>query len=153
MKNFFLPAFIAVSLMASMVSCDSDNDNNEHKVGVADLPPAADSLVQKYFPTATYRLITKQNIPDPDGSVYDVTLSNNFEIDFDSNGKWIDIDGNHQPVPSDFIPQKIADYVTANYANQFVTSIDYERNHIEIEITNTLELIFDLEGNFVRIDH
>lgn len=152
MKKIFLTAFIALSLLLTTTSCDSDDDNNESVINVTDLPKAADTFVTTYFPNTTYALITKQNIADLDGSLYDVKLSNNFEIDFDANGNWIDIDGNHQAVPVALIPEKIQTYVTTNYPNQFVTSIDKEKTTVEVEISNNLDLVFDLQGNFLRID-
>ncbi|WKL50535.1 PepSY-like domain-containing protein [Flavobacterium pectinovorum] len=64
----------------------------------------------------------------------------------------MDIDGNHQAIPAELIPEKINTYATANYANLFITSIDKEPTYIEVELSNNLELVFDLQGNFLRID-
>lgn len=152
MKKIFLTGFIALSLLVTTTSCDSDDDNNESAINVTDLPKAADTFVTTYFPNTTYVLITKQNVADLDGSLYDVKLSNNFEIDFDVNGNWIDIDGNHQAVPVELVSKKIQIYVTTNYPNQFVTSIDKEKTTVEVELSNDLDLVFDLQGNFLRID-
>lgn len=152
MKKIILTGFIALSLLLSTTSCDNDDDNNESVINVTDLPKAADTFVTTYFPNTTYVLITKQNVADLDGSIYDVKLSNNFEIDFDANGNWIDIDGNHQAVPVELVPEKIQTYITTNYPNQFVTSIDNEKTTVEVELSNNLELVFDLQGNFIRID-
>jgi hypothetical protein len=153
MKKIILSGFIALTLLFSATSCDSDDDNDhETIISATDLPQPATAFVTTYFPDATYKLITRQNIPDADGSIYDVLLSNNFDIDFDAKGNWIDIDGNHQAIPVALIPTKINTYVTTNYPDQFVTSIDNEKTFIEIELSNNLKLVFDLEGNFLRID-
>jgi hypothetical protein len=151
MKKIILSGFIALSLLFTTTSCDSD-DNNDHVISVTDLPKAADTFVTTYFPNATYQTIKKQNKADSDGSIYDVYLTNGFEIDFDANGNWIDIDGNHQAVPVALIPEKINSYITEHYPNQSVTSIDNETTYIEIELSNNVELVFDLQGNFIRID-
>ncbi|MFG4004555.1 hypothetical protein B0A67_12755 [Flavobacterium aquidurense] len=153
MKKIILTGFIALSLLLTITSCDSDDDNNESVINVTDLPKSADTFVTTYFPNTTYALIKKQNVADNDGSIYDVKLSNNFEIDFDINGNWIDIDGNHQAVPVELVPGKIQTYVTTNYPSQFVTSIDNERTTIEVELSNNIDLVFDLQGNFLRIDN
>lgn len=153
MKKTILSGFIALTLLFSITSCHSDNDDDdEYTISANDLPKLATTFVTTYFPTATYKLITKQNTPDLDGSVYDVLLSNNFEIDFDKDGNWIDIDGNNQAIPVELIPEKINAYVKEKYPDQSVTVIDNEKTYIEIELTNNLELVFDLEGNFIRID-
>lgn len=152
MKKIILTGFIALSLLLTTTSCDNDDDNNESVINVTDLPKSADAFVTTYFPNTTYVLIRKQNVADLDGSIYDVKLSNNFEIDFDANGNWIDIDGNHQAVPVELVPEKIQTYVTTNYPNQFVTSIDNEKTTVEVELSNNVDLVFDLQGNFLRID-
>ena len=153
MKKIILFGLVALSLLFSVISCNHDNNNRESVINANDLPELADRFVTTYFDEATYQLIKKRSKPDADGSVYDVELTNNFEIDFDSNGKWIDIDGNHQEVPLDLIPEKIQTYVTAKYPNQLITAIDKEKTYIEIDLSNYFELVFDLQGNFIRIDN
>lgn len=152
MKKVILSGFIALSLVFSTTSCDSDDDN-ESIISAADLPKPADTFVTTYFPNIPYQLVKKQRRADADGSIYDVYLANGFEIDFDANGNWVDIDGHHLEVPAELIPEKISVYVTANYPNQFITSIDKEPNYIEIDLSNNVELIFDSLGNFMRIDN
>lgn len=152
MKKVILSGFIALSLLFSASSCDSDDDR-ESIISAADLPKAADTFVTTYFPNTTYQLVKKQRKADSDGSIYDVYLTNGFEIDFDANGNWVDIDGHHLEVPAALIPEKISAYITANYPNQFVTSIDKEPSHIEVDLSNNVELIFDSLGNFMRIDN
>lgn len=152
MKKIIQTGFIALSLLVTMTSCDSDDDNKESAINASDLPITATAFVTTYFPNATYLTIKKQNKADNDGSIYDVHLTNGFEVDFDANGNWIDIDGNHQTIPVELILEKIQTYITTNYANQFAISIDKEPTYIEVELSNNLELVFDLQGNFLRID-
>jgi len=152
MKKIILTSFIALSLLFTITSCDSDDDNKS-VINASDLPKSANTFVTTYFPNTTYVYITKQQIADIDGSVYDVKLSNNFQIDFDVNGNWIDIDGNYQAIPVELVPEKIQTYVAANYPNQFVISIDKERTTVEAELSNDIDLVFDLQGNFLRIDN
>jgi hypothetical protein len=135
------------------VRIDHDGDNhNEVVINPTDLPQTAKILISTHFPNATIRLAEKQNKPSSDGTVYDVSLSNGFEIDFDVNGNWVEIDGNHQAIPTALIPEKINAYVVANYANLFVTSIDKEKTTIEVELSNDTELVFDTQGNFIKVD-
>ena len=151
MKKIILTGFIALSLLLSTTSCDNDDDHDT-VINATDLPAQAGTLVTTYFPNATYLTVKKQNRADNDGSIYDVFLTNGFEIDFDAAGNWIDIDGNHQAISVELVPEKINTYVTANYTNLFITSIDKEPTYIEVELSNNLELVFDLQGNFLRID-
>lgn len=135
------------------VRIDKDGDNhNEVVVNPTTLPTAAKTFISTHFPDATIRLVEKQNTAIANGSVYDVSLSNGFEIDFDAAGNWIDIDGNHQAVPVALIPEKIKAYVTANYPAQFIISIDKEKTYTDVDLNNNVELVFDTQGNFLRID-
>ncbi|WP_281232087.1 PepSY-like domain-containing protein [Flavobacterium gelatinilyticum] len=135
------------------VRIDHDGDNhNEVVIAPTALPEKAKTLISTYFPTASIRLAEKKNTQAANGTAYDVTLSNRFEIDFDSNGNWISIDGNNQEIPNELIPEKIDTYTKANYPDQFVTSIDNEKAYIKVELYKNIDLVFDLQGNFIRVD-
>ena len=53
---------------------------------------------------------------------------------------------------SEAVQQKIADYISANYPNDSVTEVEIENQKIEVELSSDVELIFDLNGNFLRLD-
>ena len=53
---------------------------------------------------------------------------------------------------SDAVQQKIMDYIRSNYPNLTVVEVEIESQKIEIELSNNIELIFDLNGNFLRLD-
>ncbi|MEK9787611.1 MAG: PepSY-like domain-containing protein, partial [Flavobacteriaceae bacterium] len=53
---------------------------------------------------------------------------------------------------SQAVQQKIADYISANYPNEYVTEVEIENQKIEVELSSGIELIFDLNGNFLRLD-
>jgi len=50
------------------------------------------------------------------------------------------------------VQQKIADYISTNYPNDTVTEVEIENQKIEVELSSGIELIFDLNGNFLRLD-
>ncbi|OUL61879.1 PepSY-like domain-containing protein [Flavobacterium sp. AJR] len=144
---------LVFTLQGDFVRIDHDGDNhNEVVINPADLPQTAKTLISTHFPNATIRLVEKQNKPDANGTVYDVSLSNNFEIDFDVNGNWTEIDGGSKAIPVALIPAKINTYVTTTYPGLFITSIDNEKTYTEVELSNDTDLIFDTLGNFLRID-
>lgn len=150
MKKLFLFALAAFSLTA--ISCSDDDNNKETVIDAAQLPEAAKVFVETHFAGATFTRVEHQAVPDSDGSVYDTRLSNGFEIDFDAEGNWTDIDGNNQTVPDAIVPQPILDYVAANYATATVTAIEIERHGYDIELSNGTDLVFNENGEFIRID-
>lgn len=154
MKKIIALAFTAVLSFTALSCSDDDNKKtNETVINAAQLPQAARDFIAAHFAGVTYTRIEKDAIPDDDGSVYDVYLSNGFEIDFDVNGNWTDIDGNNQAIPTAIIPIPIADYVTANYTGTAITKIEIESYGYEVELSNGIDLIFDTNGNFIRIDN
>jgi len=53
---------------------------------------------------------------------------------------------------SDAVQQKIMAYIRSNYPDLTVVEVEIESQKIEIELSNNIELIFDLNGNFLRLD-
>ena len=153
-KNLMIGAFILSTLLI-LTSCSNDDnsDANEVVIEANALPETTRNFITTHFPDATYRRIEKQNIADDDGSVYDVHLSNGFEIDFDINGNWTDIDGGQTAIPTAIIPEPITNYVTMNYPNLFITTIEIETTGYDVELSNELDLVFNPQGEFVRIDN
>lgn len=63
-----------------------------------------------YFPNVPYTRVEKNTTVERDRSIYEVRLSNGFEIDFDSAGDWVDIDGQTTEIPAGIIPSNITSY-------------------------------------------
>lgn len=139
-----------LSLLFSIAACD--NNDSESAISAAELPAPVDVFVNTYFPNATYLSVKKQNRQDSDGSLYEVKLTNHFDIDFDINGHWIDIDGNHQQVPDELIPEKIKAYVSLHFPNLFIAEIDNENTYIDIDLSNDQDLRFSKNGDFIKLD-
>ncbi|WP_228447875.1 PepSY-like domain-containing protein [Chryseobacterium sp. KBW03] len=83
---------------------------------------------------------------------YKVYLANGMKMEFDSSGNWKEIDGKHQKVPYGFIPVSIRNYSTKNFPNTYIVKIEKKRWSYKTELSNGLELEFDRNGNFKRID-
>ena len=83
---------------------------------------------------------------------YKVYLANGTKIELDGNGAWKEVDGNRNAIPTSFIPAKISNYVKKSFPNTKITKIEKDRNSFEVKLTNGLEVQFDGNGNFKRID-
>ncbi len=153
MKKVILSTLLVLGIGFTTVACNNDDDNNFTVITEGELPAAAKSFVLAHFSDATVTRIEKKNSVDADGTLYEVDLNNGIEIDFAESGEWLSVDqqGNGA-IPTTFIPEKIVNYVTTNYPNINFNSIDIERNSYDVELTNDVDLIFDLDGNFVRVD-
>ncbi|REC48291.1 PepSY-like domain-containing protein [Chryseobacterium pennipullorum] len=83
---------------------------------------------------------------------YKVHLNNGMKMEFDSSGNWKEVDGKHQKLPYGFIPTAIRNYSTKNFPNTYIMKIEKKRWSYKAELSNGLELEFDRNGNFKRID-
>lgn len=83
---------------------------------------------------------------------YKVYLNNGMKMEFDSNGNWKEVDGKHQKLPYGFIPAAIRNYSARNFPNTSIIKIEKKRWSYKAELSNGLELEFDRNGNFKRID-
>jgi hypothetical protein len=82
---------------------------------------------------------------------YKVKLNNGIKLKFDGNYDIIEIDS-RTALPDEVIPQKIRAYVSKKYPDNKVTEWEKKGNAQEVELTNDVELIFDLKGNFLKMD-
>lgn len=150
MKKFFSLFF--VGLLAAVCWSCSDDDNDEIVIDSNSLPHTANVFLQSYFTDDTPSTISKDKT---DGD-YEVTLASGIKVEFDASGNWKDVEGTlAAPLPNqEFIPQKIRDYVAENYPSMFkINAISRDKNGYEVQLTDELELHFDPQGNFVRVDN
>lgn len=153
MKLNFL-TILTAGILFSFTACNNDDDNNETEINFAELPEASRILIESNFTGTTASRVIKKNTPDTDGTLYEVWLNNNFEIDFDESGNWTDIDGNNQQVPNALIPEPILAYTQTNYPSPlFIEVIDKEPYGYQVEISNDVELKFNSDGTFIGIDN
>ncbi len=83
---------------------------------------------------------------------YKVYLGNGMKVEFDSSGNWKEVDGKHQKLPYGFIPVSIRNYASKNFPNTYIVKIEKERWSYKAELSNGLDLEFDKNGNFRKID-
>lgn len=106
--------------------------------------------VEKHFPLDKISF----SIKDQDGVsiTYDITLKSGIKLEFNNNKEIIEIDGNDKKLPDSVIPEKILSYIKTSFPDAFVTSWELDRKFQKVELNNSLDLVFDLNGNFKEID-
>lgn len=83
---------------------------------------------------------------------YKVLLTNGIKVEFDNKGNWKEVDGKHQKVPYSFIPATIRNYVAKSFRNTHIVKIERKSWSYKAELSNGIDLEFDKNGNFKRID-
>lgn len=132
-------------LSITLVSFAQDKPINYNQV-----PKEGQQFIGKYF--GAKQVSSSMLEDDFFSKEYKVYLLNGTKIEFDSDGNWKEVDGNRNPIPTGFVPAKIANYVKRSFPNTKITKIERERNEIEVKLSNGLEVKFDKNGNFKKID-
>lgn len=152
MKKLFM-ILALLGLMFTFVACNDDDD--DVKITHGDLPTEAQTFLNTHFGGSDGIItITKDN----DG--YDV-IYEKYKIEFDLNGEWDSVDGTinkqQNEIPSAIVPIPILNYITEKHPESIIVEIDKETwkdgKGYEIDLNDYIpDLLFDLEGNFLRED-
>ncbi|MBC9796134.1 PepSY-like domain-containing protein [Sinomicrobium weinanense] len=138
-------------MVVAVMACGIRVNAQDSIITKEELPkPALDFLSQNF---SAQKVI--QVTRDTDYMVkteYEAVLDNAAKIEFDGDGNWKEIDGNHNPIPPGPVPQKIKQYIDQNFSGQKITQIEKNSRKYDVEISNGLELEFTPDGKFIRID-
>lgn len=125
-------------------------DVQKNNVNFTDLPVKALETINSHYNQDNIASYEVKTIPVI-GKSYEVKFNDGAEIDFNSDGVWHEWkDG--KGLPKGVVPDNIKTYLAKNYASTFATSIDKEDKKIKINLASDIDLEFDGDGNFVRID-
>ena len=145
-QSFFLKSsLVAIALTLSLISCAKDE-----VIPVSELPAEMKAYISTHFPSNTILQVVK----DVDGltKTYDVLLSERISLEFNRQKEIIDIDSDIA-LPNSVIPEQIRQYVTANYPSNVITDWELDDRNQQVQLNNGLDLKFNMNGDFLRIDY
>ena len=137
----------AAMLLLSVTSARADHDR---PIQFNQLPAAAQEFINTYF--ANEKVSFAKEERDFMEVRYEVMFTNSIKIEFYKDGKWKEIDCKYSVLPEGIVPEQIATYVNSNFPGVKIHAIDRDRRDIEVELTNGLELTFDLYYNLIDMD-
>jgi hypothetical protein len=143
-KYLFL---MLLPMVIGLTSCDY----HDKMLETGDLPTKTTIFISDYFPGCEIVYIDKDR--DLGFVSYDVVLNCGANLEFDSNGEWTSVDCEPDEVPNGIIPAKILEYVSGRYTDNYIVKIERDWNRYTVELNNEIELVFDKDGNFKRIDN
>lgn len=143
-KNYLLTIIVLLSI--SLTSFAQDKVIPEGK-----LPKEIRSYVKTHFPSNS---ILQASIDDELFSKsYELILSDNISLDFNSKNKITDIESKSKSkLPDSVIPKRILEYTKTNYPNNVIISWELDDRNQQIELDNGLDLEFNMAGDFLMID-
>lgn len=140
MKRFFLLAIVPFL----MISCEK-----EEILKLTEIPPEISQYLRTHFPENK----TMYAVKDSDGLevTYDIALEDGFFLKFNRKKEVIDIEGLSK-LPDSVIPVKVGEYVSSNFTGNYIIGWELEDRNQQIKLNNDLELDFNMNGDFLRID-
>lgn len=147
-----MSAFVLVLAGVGMAMPACSDDNDEKTIQFTQVPESAQTFISTYFPAEQIRTV-KENRKDNVRDKFEIEFESGLEIDFDAAGSWTDIDmPRGKTIPAGIVPGPIDSYVKTNYPAEGINGISIEKYGYDVELTNGLDLEFDPQGKFIRID-
>jgi hypothetical protein len=122
--------------------------NAQKKIKVTELPVSSQDFLKKYFNHTEVEIAKKDAEHGEKG--YEVILKDGTEVEFWKDGSYREVDGEDKPIPTEYIPSEIKDYVAKNYPNEKITHIDYGHKDLDVDLTNNIDLEFTKEGKILK---
>jgi hypothetical protein len=143
MKTKLIGLSILAVISLATFSCDDDKE-----IQAVDLPATSSTFLSTYFNGVKILRVEKE------GSKYAVDLENKIEVDFSENGEWTEVDGQDGvTIPTGFILPNIVEYVTTTYPDNSINGIEKKTGGYDVDLVKQdIDLIFDQDGDFVRVD-
>lgn len=149
-KSLLLSLSLIFLLSIGMSSCKNDDEGVEEILSVSDLPMPAQTFLTTYFSDYKAEKVVKDM--EDNVVIYEVNLEGGFEIVFDSEGEWQQVDAPDRVSIPDigFIPQSIQEYLNYNYYGYGVNEINRTGTGFKLELTNTdFDLYFNEAGEII----
>ncbi len=118
----------------------------EVQIQKKELPEVSNNLIDQHFKTLEISYCTRDN------DSFEVKFTNGQEIEFDKRGNWKEIDCKKSAVPTVLVPKGVQEYVKKNNPKASVVKIERDASGYEVKLNNGLELKFDKNEQFKRID-
>lgn len=142
MKKRILGVVLALMLSGSAIA-------QKTAITEKELPMEVKKNVNKYFAKKSISSIVRDK--EWNKTTYDVYFADQTKAEFRSNGELKEAK-NYNGLPNAIIPAKIQAYVKKNFPNAKITKYEKGTRKQEIKLNNGLEVEFDLNGNFRKID-
>jgi hypothetical protein len=145
MKKLFLLLVVSIVGMAPMLA------DNDKMITREELPKEAQMFLTQHFEGIEV-LYAKADRDMGVVTSYDVVLKGDVKVEFNRSGDWTSVDCEKGQVPDSVLPRGVLDYVTKRFAEAYVVEIEKGLRGYEVKLSNDIDLEFDKDGKFMRVD-
>ncbi len=115
------------------------------------LPNEALAFIKRHFPQAQISHIKiEKDFLRVDK--YEVLLTDRTEVEFDRDGRWMEVECDHVQVPQGLVPAYVSAYVSKHFPGALVVKLERKRKGLEADLDNDLSLTFNQKGELIDID-
>ncbi|NLN25906.1 MAG: hypothetical protein GX163_09740 [Bacteroidetes bacterium] len=143
MKNF---KFLVITLLIFSVT---STFAQEKYLSTAETPSEIKTYVEQHF--SQEKLVYVESERKLLSKKYTAKLNNGVEIDFDDEFQPYEIESKNG-LPDSVLPNSIVQYVSRNFPSEKVKEWKREKRKQSVELSNGIDLEFDNQGNFIKID-
>ena len=142
MKNIIFTLLIATAF--------SYNTNAQDKnIPLNQIPKQITEYLNTHFPNNT---VLEASFDDHvKYKKYEIELNNKISLEFSTEFKVTEIKSKDK-LPDSVIPTAILTYVKTNYPNNTISDWEIDKGNQQIELNNGIDLIFNLKGEFLRVE-
>ena len=140
---------ISLILVAISLFVFSNANAQKKYLAVSETPGQIISYINAHFPKS--EIISVKKDKEVLKTEYKVKLNTMVELEFDGNFSIKKIESK-SALPQSVVPEKIVAYIHKNYPNNKILEWKKEKKGQKIELDNDIDVVFDLNGNFLGID-
>ncbi|MFT3740770.1 MAG: PepSY-like domain-containing protein [Breznakibacter sp.] len=141
MKKLAILALVSVTL----ASCEE-----ETTMAVDEVPTEITTYTSTHFPENAIVKAVKDK--EKGTHSYEISLEGGYYLEFNSQKEVTDIEGVSK-LPDSSIPTGLLEYVQQNYPDFHIVGWETDGTGQELELNSGLELKFNAQGEFLRIDN
>lgn len=143
-SNLIYSGIMLLAMTFTMMSCQKETTLDASKT-----PTEINTYVSTHFPSN--KIIKATEEKKGNTTKYEVKLDGNISLEFNQNKEIVEIESLTK-LPDSVIPEKIRNYTTTNYQTNFIKEWELNTADQKIKLDSGVELVFSLEGEFLRID-
>lgn len=136
---------IVLTALSSLTACA-----NEQVVTFDQLPEPAKAIVAAHFDASQVAYVTLEK--DLLNWEYDLKFNDGRSLEFNKAGELTKVDCQMTAVPDALVPQPVLNYVKTNFPNALITEWGRDDRGYKAELNNGLDLEFNRNYEFLRID-
>ena len=145
MKKIFLLLVVSIMVVLPMLA------DNDKMITRTELPEKAQVFIDKHFANVDV-LYAKAERDMGVVTSYDVVMDGDIKLEFNRKGEWESVNCHRSRVPDSVLPKGVLDYVNKKFTKAYVVEIERDMMGYDVKLSNDLDLEFDKDGNFLRID-